>query len=177
MAPAGEVNGCFSVVVVRCWIVGGRCESQGVAFVYNRESQWHLSQGGAGEQKMEVNLRERKEFCGVQLGFQGLGLRPSVVAGLKPAQTRQGRGCFGMTQQAFLCQQKRNAQDSETAENVRFWVRQFHGADKRMVLSLLRYALQSCYVLAKACSRLNSHLYKHPSTYARPGTHKLHIDA
>lgn len=132
---------------------------------------------GAGEQKMEVNLRERKEFCGVQLGFRGLGLGLSV-AGLKPAQTRQGRGCFGMTTASlFLCQQKRNAQDSGTAENVRFWVRQFHGADKRMVLSLLRYALQSCYVLAKACSRLNSHLYKHPSTYARPDTQKLHIDA
>lgn len=62
---------------------------------------------GAGEQKMEVNLKERKEFCGVQLGFRGLGLGLSV-AGLKPAQTRRGRGVlWNDNSKPFFCVKKK----------------------------------------------------------------------
>lgn len=44
----------------------------------------------------------------------------------------------------FLCQQKINAQDSETAENVRFWVRQFHCAGKRMIDHRVKVGVELC---------------------------------
>lgn len=60
-----------------------------VALVYNRESQWHMSQGAQTSGKWsQAGRRKRKRFAGSNLDSGGLdGLS---VADPKPAQTRQG---------------------------------------------------------------------------------------